>query len=133
MSFFSKILIVSSLFLTFSGYSQNLECCSSKEEIEETLSGYWKIKDDSSKSLYHFWFENGRGNVENVETTESLGKYLSVKGSHSYLYIKEEDASFALEYIFKFGNWISTIKKLDKHNLSLETNGEITDYYKITY
>ena len=84
-------------------------------------------------SIYHYWFENGRGNVENLEITETVGKYKPVEKSHSYIYLKKENDSFILEYIYKFGNWTSIIKKLDANNLALETNGETTEYYKVKF
>ena len=122
------ILIFPSLII-----AQELECCKSEKDIENTITGYWKIKDDNSKSLYHFWFENGRGNVETVQTTETVGKYIHVDKSHSYIYIKKEDDFYILEYIYKYGKWTSIIKQLDSNNLVLETNAENTAYYKIKY
>ena len=112
-------------------FSQNLECCSSEKEIEEALTGYWKIKNDASKSIYHYWFENGRGNVENVEITNTTEKYKPVEKSHSHIYLKKEDNLFILEYIYRYGSWTSTINKLNENSLTLETNGEITEYYKV--
>ncbi|MBQ0788213.1 MAG: hypothetical protein KBT69_11970 [Oceanihabitans sp.] len=113
--------------------AQNLECCTSDKEVEEAITGYWKIKNDASKSIYHYWFENGRGNVENVIRTETTGEYKPVEKSHSHIYLKKEDATFILEYIYKYGNWTSVLKKLNATNLTLETNGETTVYYKVQF
>ncbi len=113
--------------------AQNLECCSSDKEIEEAITGYWKIKNDGSKSIYHYWFENGRGNVENVIITETKEEYKPVEKSHSHIYLKKEDTTFILEYIYKYGNWTSVLKKLNATNLVIETNGETTAYYKVAF
>ncbi|QRM89178.1 hypothetical protein FG167_08005 [Lacinutrix sp. WUR7] len=131
MSLFKNYLLFFLLLIPFSNFAQSLECCSSDKEIEEAITGYWKIKNDDSKSIYHYWFENGRGNVENVEISETIGEYKPVEKSHSHIYIKKEADTLKLEYIYRYGNWTSVIKKLDKSNLTLETNGESTEYHKV--
>ena len=133
MLFSKNYFIVLLLLIPFSTFVQNIECCSSDKEIEEALTGYWKIKNEESKSIYHYWFKNGRGNVENVQVTETIGKYKPVEKSHSYIYLKKVDDTYILEYIYRYGNWTSKIRKLDANNLTLETNGESTEYYKVKY
>ncbi|MBU2939986.1 hypothetical protein KO494_10590 [Lacinutrix sp. C3R15] len=133
MAFYKKYFLLFILLIPFQNFSQNASCCTSIEATEEALSGYWKIKDVDSKSIYHYWFENGRGNVENVEVTETIGKYKPVEKSHSYIYIKKEGDTLKLEYIYKYGSWISVITLLDENNLVLVTNEEATAYYKIKY
>lgn len=131
MSFLKNKIVVVLVLFPFFSFAQHLECCSSEKEIEETLTGYWEIKNDNSKSIYHYWFENGTGNVENVQITETIKKYRPVEKSHSFVYLKSEEGSFILEYIYRYGNWTSVIKKLDENNLTLETNGETTEYFKV--
>ena len=133
MFYLKHFLLLTLLICPLSLLAQDNICCASAEEIESVLTGYWKIKDDDSKSLYHYWFKNNRGNVETVKTTGNVGELIPIKKSHSYTYIKKENDSFYLEYIYRQGNWTSTIKQIDENNLVLETNGEITKYYKIKY
>jgi len=128
-----KYILVGLLIFPLSLLAQEKTCCASEKEVETTLSGYWKIKNDDSKSLYHYWFKHDRGNVETVETSETIGELIPVEKSHSYIYIKRENDVFILEYIYRYGNWTSTIKLLDENNLVLETNGETTAYYKVKY
>ncbi|MFD2822122.1 hypothetical protein ACFS5M_00470 [Lacinutrix iliipiscaria] len=128
-----RVIILSALLFPLNLLAQDKDCCSSEKELESVLSGYWKIKDDDSKSLYHYWFKNNRGNVETVQTTGTVGQFIPVENSHSYTYIKKVNDSFVLEYIYRYGNWTSVIKQIDENNLVLETNGEITKYYKIKY
>jgi len=133
MALHKKYFLFFILLIPFQNFAQTASCCTSIEVVEEALSGYWKIKNVDSKSVYHYWFENGRGNVENVETTETIGKYKPVEKSHSYIYIKKEGDIFTLEYIYKHGSWTSKITHLDANNLVLVTNEEATAYYKIKY
>ncbi|WP_452226688.1 hypothetical protein [Lacinutrix cladophorae] len=131
MSFCKKYFIFFLLLIPFINFAQSLTCCTSQIEIENALTGYWKIKNEDSKSIYHYWFENGRGNVENVKSTGTIGKYKPVEKSHSHIYLKKEESQFVLEYIYRYGNWTSTLIQLDATHLVLETNGEITEYYKV--
>ena len=133
MLLFKKPFLIVLLFFSSSILAQDKTCCTSEKEVELALAGYWKIKDDHSKSLYHYWFKHDRGNVETVETTGTVGELIPVEKSHSYIYIKKENDTFILEYIYRYGNWISIIKHLDENNLVLETNGETTAYYRVKY
>ncbi len=111
---------------------QTLQCCNTEKEVEEAISGYWKIKDLDSKTIYHYWVADGQGNVEDVVSGEKDGEYEIKERNHSFFYLQKENFGFALNYIYKYGNWTSNLNYLDATKMILITNGESTEYYKVS-
>jgi len=122
------ILILTLLPLTLLG--QHLKCCETEKEVETYLSGKWKINDSDSKFIYHYWFEDGKGNVEDFEPAK-YGVEMIIEDNHSFVEILKYDSGFKLKYIYLYGEYISELKYLNSNKLILITDGKETEYYKI--
>ena len=125
-----KILILILTFLPLTLLGQQLKCCESEKEVESYLSGKWKIKNSDSKTVYHYWFENGKGNLEDFEAAEN-GEEIIVEDNHSFVEIIKYENGFKLKHTYLYGNWISELKYLNSKKLILLTDGKETEYYKI--
>jgi len=123
------IIILTLLPLTLIG--QQLKCCESEKEIKSYLSGKWKVKGSDSKTLYHYWFENGKGNLKYFEPAKN-GEEIIVEDNHSFVEIIKYENGFKLKHIYLYGNWISELKYLNSSKLILITNGKETQYYKVS-
>jgi hypothetical protein len=111
---------------------QELDCCQTNSEVENLMTGYWKIKDSPSKTIYHYWFNNGQGNVEDVIATDQPGKYTVEEPNHSFFYLEKGNTGFNINYVYKYGQWTSTLTYLDNYKMMLLTNGETTEYIRHT-
>jgi len=100
-------------------------------EIETYLSGKWKIKDSNSKYVYHYWFENGKGNVEYFEPAKDETEIIMIEDNHSFVEIFKYNNGFKLKYIYQYGEYISELKYLNSTQLILITDGKETEYYKV--
>ena len=127
----TKYLILLLTFIPLTLFGQHLKCCESKKEVESYLSGKWKVKGSDSKTVYKYWFENGKGNLEDFEPAEK-GIEKIVEDSHKFVEIIKYENGFKLKYIYLYGDWISELKYLNSNKLILITDGEETEYYKVS-
>ena len=125
-----KTLILFLTFLPLSLLGQQLKCCETEKEVENHLSGKWKIKGSDSKTVYHYWFQNEQGNLEDFVPAES-GEELIIEDNHSFVEIIKHKNGFKLKHTYLYGDWISELKYLDSNKLVLRTEGKETEYYKI--
>ena len=125
-----KILILVLPFLHLGLFGQNLKCCESEKEVESYLSGKWKVKDSDSKTVYHYWFEDGKGNLEDYEPAENGGE-LIVEDDHSFVQIIKYENGFKLKHTYLYGNWIAELKYLNSNKLILISDGKKTEYCKV--
>lgn len=126
----TKFFILILIFLPLTLLGQQLKCCESVKEVESHLSGNWKVKDSDSKTVYHYWFEKGEGNLEDYEPAEN-GEQLIVEDNHSFVEIIKYENGFKLKYTYLYGEWISELKHLDSNKLILITDGKEREYYKV--
>lgn len=105
--------------------AQNLDCCTSVSEVQETLEGDWLLKKDSRNKIYRFHFEKEKGEGE-VDVLEELN--LPPKAEHtgvsndfeiteSKVNITSDDTGFYIELIYSFGTVKERIKELSKNRL----------------
>ena len=118
------------LFFPLLVFGQHLECCETKKDIETYLSGKWEIADSASKTIYQYWFEDGKGHLDDYEPAEKEGELL-VEDSHVFVEIIKYDNGFKLKYTYLYGNWISELKYLNAKKLILLTDGKEVVYHKI--
>ncbi len=126
----TKTLILIFTFLPLTLFSQHLKCCETEKEVETYLSGKWKVKDSPSKTVYHYWFENDKGNLEDFEPAED-GAEIIIEDNHSFVDIIKYENGFKLKHTYLYGNWVSELKYLNANKLILITDGKETEYYKI--
>ncbi|MGM0581230.1 MAG: hypothetical protein ACQETL_11155 [Bacteroidota bacterium] len=124
-----KALILIFTFSPLIGFGQHLKCCKSEKEVKTYLSGKWKIKNSDSKTVHHYWFEEGKGNFEDYIPTEN-GEEVIIEDNHSFVEIVRNENGFNLKYTYLYGNWISELKYLNEKKLILITDGKKTEYYK---
>jgi hypothetical protein len=125
-----KTLILILTFLPLTLLGQHLKCCETEKGVESYLSGKWKIKHSDSKTVYHYWFGNGKGNLEEFQLTKN-GEEIIVEDDHSFVEIIKYENGFKIKYTYLYGNWISELKYLNSKKLILITDGKETEYYKI--
>lgn len=83
-----------------------------------------------SKIVYQYWFENGKGNLEDFEPAKR-GEEVIIEDNHSFVEFIKYEKGFKLKHIYLYGNWISELKYLNSNKLVLITEGKETEYYKI--
>ena len=127
----TKILILLLTFLPLTLFGQHLKCCESEKEVETYLSGFWKVKESESKTRYQYWFENGKGNLTEVELTEDENEYIVVD-DHPFVEIIKYKNGFKLKYTDLSGSFISELKYLNSKKMILLTNGKEVEYCKIS-
>lgn len=108
---------------------QDLDCCKTKKEIENNISGYWKIKDSISKIRYNFWFEKGQGNLTILEPITNDDEYL-VLDDHPFVDIIKNDIGFELKFTDLYENRLARIKYLDSVKMILLMDGKNIEYQK---
>lgn len=126
-----KILILIITFLPLTLLGQHLQCCESEKEVAFYLSGKWKIKNSNSKTIYHYWFEKGQGNLTEMEPTDNEGEYIIID-DHSFVDIITYDQGFKLKFTYLNGNWTSELKYLNSNSMILVTDGKEIEYIKAT-
>ena len=89
------------------------------------------MKDSDSTTVYHYWFENGKGNLEDFEPAVN-GEELIVEDNHSFVEIIKYENGFKLKYTYLYGDWISELKYLNSNKLILITDGKEKEYYKVS-
>ena len=124
-----RTLIFILTFLPLTLLGQHLKCCESEKEVESYLSGKWKIKNSDSKTIYHYWFEKGQGNLTEMEQTENEDEYIIID-DHPFIDIINYDQGFKLKFTHLYSNWVSELKYLNSTKMILVTNGKETEYYK---
>ena len=127
----TKTLILLLTFLPLTLLGQDLKCCESEKDVETYLSGKWKVKDSDSKTVYHYWFENGKGNLENFEPAEK-GEKIIIEDNHSFVEIIKYENRFKLKHTYLYGDWISDLKYLNSNQLILIRDGKEKEYYKVS-
>lgn len=126
-----KNVFVTILFLTpIILIGQDLNCCKTKKEVENYISGYWKIKDSLSKIRYNFWFEKGRGNLTILESINNDSEYL-VLDDHPFVDIIKNDVGFELKFTDLYENRLANIKYLDSVKMVLHMEGKKIEYQKM--
>ena len=124
-----KTLILILTFLPLTLFGQNLKCCESEKEVETYISGFWKIKDSESKIRYQYWFEQGKGNLTEVELTDDENEYIVVD-DHPFVEIIKYDNGFKLKYTDLSGSFTSELKYLNSKKMILVTDGNEVEYCK---
>lgn len=115
------------MFLPLVILGQQLKCCESKKEVKLYLSGKWKIKNSDSKTIYHFWFEKGQGNLTEIEQVKNENEYIIVD-DHTFVDIIECKQVFKLKFTHLHSNYTSELKYLSSNRMIL-----ITDKIEIEY
>ena len=108
---------------------QDLNCCKTKKEVENNISGYWKIKDSISKIRYNFWFEKGQGNLRILELINNDYEYL-VLDDHPFVDIIKKDVGFDLKFTDLYENRLANVKYLDSVKMVLKMDGKNIEYRK---
>ncbi len=132
MQMTKKIMLFVCILLPSILIGQTLNCCKTIKDVENTITGYWKIKDSKSKTIYHYWVNNGQGNVEDVITTSGQDTFEEDAQNHSFFYIQSKNNGFEVNYVYKYGCLLYQISYLDTNKMILLTNGEATEYFRFT-
>ena len=125
----TKNLILLLTFLPLTLFGQHLKCCESEKEVESYLSGKWKVKDSDSKTIYHYWFEKGQGNLTEMEQTENEDQYLIID-DHPFVDIIKYDQGFKLKFTDLYDNWTSELRYLNSNRMILVTKEKEVEYIK---
>lgn len=59
-----KSLVFISILYVSICFSQNLECCKTIQEVEQAITGDWKLNDGNRNVIYRFSFNNNKGLIE---------------------------------------------------------------------
>ncbi len=93
------------------------------------MIGNWKIKNSDSKIIYRYWFEEGQGNLTEMEQTENKDEYIIID-DHPFVDIIKYDQGFKLKFTHLYGNWTSELKYLNSNRMILVTDGKEVEYVK---
>lgn len=116
------------LFILFIAFSplcligQQLQCCTSVNEVENQLNGSWKMQGSKTGELYHYQFlpRSGALQLYSIEVDKML---VSAEGASAEVEVIQEGNSFEIEC--DWGDLISysQIKFLDNKKLILGRDG----------
>ena len=122
------ILVLSFLPLTLFG--QHLKCCETEKEVEEYLSGKWKLKDSDSKTIYKYWIEKGKLKLESYKSDDKE-KGVHRMDNDAFIEVIKYENGFRLEYTHTFETIITELKYLNSVKFITVRDGEEREYYKV--
>ena len=102
----------------------------SELEIQQNLSGIWKIKDSVSNIRYSFWFERNQGHLTILELTEDNYEYL-VLDDHPFVDIVKTKEGYNLKFTDLYENRTSRLHFLDSTKMILHDRGRNLEYLKV--
>ncbi len=123
-----KTLLLLLAFLPLVLLGQELKCCESKEEVEDHLSGKWKMKNTDSNTVFKYWFEKGQGHWTEMVPAEKKGEYMIT--DFLFKYWINDDQGYTLKIDYAQGHWTGELKSLNSNKMLLVSNGKETEYIK---
>lgn len=124
-----KTLLLLLAFLPLALLGQELKCCESKEEVEDHLSGKWKMKNTGSNTVFKYWFEKGQGHWTEMVPDEKKGEYV-ISNEYPFTYKLINDEGYTLKIDYAQGHWTGELKSLNSNKMLLVSNGKETEYIK---
>ncbi|MCF7560414.1 hypothetical protein L3X39_07175 [Sabulilitoribacter multivorans] len=117
-----KLLVCISILYVSICFSQNLECCKTIQEVEQAITGDWKLKGDTENVIYRFTFGNKNGYVEVLEELNLPPKAENkdvnglVNDDHTLVKIKYDKGLFYIDLIYLYGDVSEPINVLNKES-----------------
>ncbi len=125
-----NILVLILCFFSLTLLGQNLECCKTEKDVENYLSGKWKLKGSDSKTIYRYWVEKGKVRLEYYKSDDKE-KGIHRTDNDAFIGIIKYENGFKLDYTYPFDSVTAELKHLDSEKLIVVRDGEEREYYKI--
>ena len=112
--------------------AQQSQCCETKQEVVNLLSGSWILKNTNPKIVHSFSLKNGKGTLMVSEEPQTIGgAELIIDATVADVDIVKTGEGFTLKFTSLEKNWDSEIVLLNSKDLILKTEEEETEYGKV--